>query len=320
MSTSSHAPQAQSTGRQLRTSGGLWPHMWKYRALYLISLPGIVYFLLFRYVPLFGSVIAFQKYNIFKGIWGSEWIGFDNFVKMFKYHDFVRILTNNLLLALYDILFAFPAAIVLALLLNELRVALYKRIVQTVVYMPHFLSWVVISGIAVGVFSPVSGLFNDFIGKLGFEPLYVLGDEAYIRPFLVGAGMWRDIGYSTIIYLAALSSVNPDLYEASEMDGASRWRQTLSITLPAIMPTVVILFLLQIGHFLDFGFERVWVFLNSLNSQNGEILDTFIYRVGILDMQYSYTTAIGLFKSVIGLVLLLIGNAASKRATGESLY
>lgn len=320
MSTASHAPQAQRTLRKLPATGRLWPHIWKYRALYLISLPGIAYFILFRYVPLFGSVIAFQKYNIFKGIRGSEWVGFANFDKMFRYHDFIRILTNNLLLALYDIAFAFPAAILLALLLNEVRAVLYKRLVQTIVYMPHFLSWVVISGIAASVFSPVSGLFNDWLGQLGFEPVYVLGDESYIRPFLVGAGMWRDVGYSTIIYLAALSSVNPDLYEASEMDGASRLRQTFAITLPAIMPTIVILFLLQIGHFLDFGFERVWVFLNSLNSENGEILDTFIYRVGILDTQYSYTTAIGLFKSVIGLILLLIGNAISKRATGESLY
>lgn len=303
-----------------KVSSRLWSQIWKYRALYLISVPGIIYFLVFRYIPLLGSVIAFQKYNVFKGIFGSPWVGFDNFTKMFKYHDFTRILTNNLLLALYDIIFVFPAAIILALLLNELRIVLYKRIVQTVIYMPHFLSWVVISGIAVSVFSPISGLFNVFIGKLGFEPLYILGENSYIRTFLVGTGMWRDVGYSTIIYLAALSGISPDLYEASEIDGANRWKQTFTITIPALMPTIVILFLLQIGHFLDFGFERVWVFLNSLNSDNGEILDTFIYRVGILDMQYSYTTAIGLFKSVIGLTLLWIGNMLSKKTTGESLF
>jgi len=310
----------QSTRPTLKASSGVWSQIWKYRALYLISLPGIIYFLVFRYVPLFGSVIAFQNYNIFKGITGSKWIGFDNFVKMFTYHDFIRILTNNLFLALYDIVFVFPSAIILALLLNELRIVIYKRIVQTIIYMPHFLSWIVISGIAVSVFSPVSGLFNDFIGKFGFDPLYILGENSYIRSFLVGAGMWRDVGYSTIIYLAALAGISPDLYEAAQIDGANRWKQAFTITLPALMPTIIILFLLQIGHFLDFGFERVWVFLNSLNSENGEILDTFIYRVGILDMQYSYTTAIGLFKSVVGLLLLWICNTLSKKATGESLF
>lgn len=298
----------------------LWSQLWKYRALYLISIPGIVYFLIFRYIPLFGSVIAFQNYNIFKGISGSPWVGFANFEKMFSYHDFTRILTNNIVLALYDIVFVFPSAIILALLLNELRIVLYKRIVQTIVYMPHFLSWVVISGIAVSIFSPTSGLVNNVITKLGFDSIYFLGDNELIRPFLVGAGMWRDVGYSTIIYLAAMASISPDLYEAAQIDGANRFKQTLTITLPALMPTITILFLLQIGQILDFGFERVWVFLNSLNSGNGEILDTFIYRVGILDMQYSYTTAIGLFKSVVGLILLWLCNTLSKKTTGESLF
>lgn len=314
------ADTSRSVSRPPGRLRGMWSYLWKYRVLYLLSLPGIAYFLIFRYVPLFGSVIAFQNYNIFKGIGGSPWVGFANFEKMFRYHDFLRILTNNVLLGLYDLLFAFPAAIVIALLLNEIRLAVYKRIVQTAIYMPHFLSWVVISGIAVSVFSPETGLFNRFIGHFGLEPVYVLGDEQYIRPFLVGAGMWRDVGYTTIIYLAALAGVNPDLYEAAEIDGASRWRQTLSITIPAILPTIVLMFLLQIGHFLDFGFERVWVFLNPLNSANGEILDTFIYRVGILENQFSYTTAIGLFKSVVGLVLLLVANTLSKRVTGESLF
>ncbi|MDF2960856.1 MAG: protein lplB [Paenibacillus sp.] len=302
------------------TNKGLLSFMWKYRALYLISLPGIIYFIIFKYVPLFGSVIAFQDYNIFQGILGSKWVGFEHFERMFAHYDFLNILNNTLLIGLYDLVLGFPAPIILALLLNELRLVLYKRVLQTIVYMPHFLSWVIVSGIAIGIMSPSTGIVNQVISWLGYEPIYFLGEESYIRSVLIGSGIWRDSGYGTIIYLAALAGINPDLYEAAEVDGASRWRQTISITLPSLMPTIMILFLLHIGKFLDFGFERVYVFLNPLNINNGEILDTYIYKAGLLSQQYSYTTAIGLFKSVVGLLLIVIGNFLSKKTTGESLY
>ncbi|MBD2862652.1 MULTISPECIES: ABC transporter permease [Paenibacillus] len=300
---------------------GRWlDYMWKYRALYFISIPGIVYFFIFKYVPLFGSVIAFQDYNIFKGFTGSEWVGLKHFKTMFEHYDFLRILNNTILLGLYDLFIAFPAPIVLALLLNELRLVLYKRVLQTVVYMPHFLSWVIISGIAIGILSPSTGILNKALSLFGIDPIYFLGENSYIRTILIGSGIWRDTGYGTIIYLAALAGINPDLYEAAEVDGASRWRQTLSITLPSLLPTIMILFLLHIGKFLDLGFERVYVFLNPLNTENGEILDTYIYKVGLLSQQYSYTTAVGLFKSLVGLMLIVIGNVFSKKTTGESLY
>lgn len=297
-----------------------WKFIWKYKALYLLSLPGIIYFITFKYVPLLGSVIAFQDYNLFKGFTGSPWVGLKHFEEMFKHPDFLRIMKNNLLIGLYDIVFAFPAPIVLALLLNEVRMIAYKRIVQTVVYMPHFLSWVIVGGIAVGILSPSTGFVNHFISWLGFEPIYFLGEESYIRTILVSSGIWRDVGYGTIIYLAALAGINPDLYEAADMDGANRWHKVMAITLPSLMPTITVLFLLKIGDFLDFGFERAWVFLNPLNNINGEILDTYIYRAGLLSQQYSYTTAVGLFKSIIGLILIVLGNTLSKKATGESLY
>lgn len=221
---------------------------------------------------------------------------------------------------MYDTLLAFPAPIILALLLNELRLIFYKRVLQTVVYMPHFLSWVVVSGVAVGILSPSTGVVNTFLGWFGIDPVYFLGEESYIRSILITSGIWRDSGYGTIIYLAALAGINPDLYEAAEVDGAGRWKQTLAITLPALLPTIMILFLLHIGKFMDFGFERVIVFLNPLNTENGEILDTYIYKAGLLQQQYSYTTAMGLFKSVVGLMLVYIGNLISKKTTGESLY
>jgi putative aldouronate transport system permease protein len=302
------------------TKSQRWAFIRKYWALYVISVPGIVYFLLFKYIPLFGSVIAFQNYNIFKGISGSPWVGLDNFKRMFQYAEFIPILKNTILIGIYDLLFAFPVPIILALLINELRVMAYKRIVQTVVYMPHFLSWVIVGGIVVGVLSPSTGLVNKLIGLFGVEPVYFMGDNSYIRTILIGSGIWKDSGWGTIIYLAAIAGINPDLYEAAQMDGASRFRQMFSITIPCIMPTIVILFLLQIGNFLDFGFERVFVFLNPLNSENGEILDTYVYRAGLVDRQYSYTTAIGLFKSVVGLILIMGSNLFSKKLTGEGLY
>ncbi|WP_372632260.1 ABC transporter permease [Cohnella sp.] len=294
--------------------------MWKYRTLYVISIPGILFFLVFKYVPLLGSVIAFQNYNLFAGFKGSPWVGLEHFERMFRHHDFLRILKNTLLLGTYDILFAFTAPIVLALLLNEVRLAMYKKIVQTIIYAPHFLSWVIVSGIFVGMLSPSSGIVNVILGWFGVEPIYFLGEDSFIRTILVGSGLWRDVGWGTIIYLAALTGINPELYEASQIDGAGRWKQTLSITIPALLPVITVLFLLKIGDFMDYGFERVFVFQNPLNIQNSEILDTYIYKAGLKQLQYSYATAIGLFKSVVGLFLLAIANTLSRKATGESLY
>ncbi|WP_240417410.1 ABC transporter permease [Paenibacillus periandrae] len=316
----SKVQSAEQVSYRATTQKSLFSFMWKYKALYLISLPGIIYFFIFKYIPLFGSIIAFQEYNLFGGIMGSEWVGLEHFKRMFAHYDFLIILNNTLLIGLYDLVLGFPAPIILALLLNELRVVVYKRFLQTLVYMPHFLSWVIVSGIAIGILSPSTGILNQLISYLGFQPIYFLGEDSYIRSVLIGSGIWRDSGYGTIIYLAALAGINPDLYEAAEVDGASRWRQTISITLPSLLPTIMILFLLHIGKFLDFGFERVYVFLNPLNSHNGEILDTYIYKSGLQSQQYSYTTAIGLFKSIVGLVLIVIGNVFSKKTTGESLY
>ncbi|WP_258403676.1 ABC transporter permease [Paenibacillus pabuli] len=295
-------------------------YLWRYRILYVLSVPGILYFFLFKYVPLFGSIIAFQNYNIFKGITGSDWVGLEHFQKMFSHYDFLRILNNTLLLGIYDLVIAFPVPILLAILLNEVRMIVFKRLLQTIVYMPHFLSWVVISGIFMGIFSMDAGVVNKALGFLGMQPIYFLGEDSYIRSILIGSGIWRDSGYGTIIFLAAIAGINPDLYEAAEVDGAGRLKQIWSITLPSLLPTIMILLLLHIGKFLDLGFERVFVFLNPLNLESGEILDTYIYKAGLLSQQYSYTTAIGLFKSVVGLMLVLLGNFFSKKTTGESLY
>ena len=280
-------------------------HLKKYKMLYIIAIPGILYFLIFKYIPLVGSIIAFKDYNIFKGVFDSPWVGLKHFRTLFENPESIRILKNTLLLSFYDML-TFPAPLILALLLNELRLVFYKKIVQTVIYMPHFLSWVIISGIFIGILSPTTGIVNQFIEWLGKEPIYFLGSEAFIRPILIFAQLWQSIGWGTIIYLAALTAISPELYEAAKVDGANRWKQTIHITIPAIMPTFTVLFLLHIGNFLDFGFERVYVFLNPLNSVNGEVLDTYIFKAGLQQAQYSFTTAIGLLKSVVGLILLMI--------------
>jgi putative aldouronate transport system permease protein len=308
------------TPRNIPASRRRLSNFWKYKALYFISIPGILYFIVFKYVPLAGSVIAFQDYNIFQGFTGSKWVGLKHFQEMFAHADFLHILKNTLLIGVYDVIFAFPAPIILALLLHELRFVLYKRVLQTVVYMPHFLSWIIVSGIALAVLSPSTGLVNHLLALFGVKPIYFLGDNAYIRSVLISSGIWRDSGYGTIIYMAALAGINPELYEAAEVDGASRWRQTLSITIPALVPTIAILFLLHIGKFLDLGFERVFPFLNALNTENGEIIATYVYRVGLLSQQYSYTTAVGLFNSVVSFALVIICNTFSKKTTGESLF
>jgi putative aldouronate transport system permease protein len=299
---------------------GLLSYYSRYKVLYLLSLPGIVYFLIFKYVPLAGSVMAFQNYSIFEGIWKSEWVGLANFQRMFEFSDFWRILKNTLAIGFYTLVFAFPIPIILALMMNELRSQFYKRFIQTAVYLPHFLSWVVVGGIVIEILSPTSGVVNDVLAWFGQEPIYFMGEDSHIRTIIVSSGIWRDAGWSTIIYLAAMSGINPDLYEAAQIDGANRWKQTISITLPSIMTTITILFLLQIGNFLDLGFERVFVFLNPLTNSSGDILDTYIYRVGLIQREYSYTTAIGLFKSLIGFILIVAANTFSKKTTGEGLY
>lgn len=297
-----------------------WSNLKKYKLLYIMSIPGLLYFILFKYVPVFGSIIAFKDYNIFKGFLGSPWVGLKHFREMFENPDVFEIITNTFIISFYDLIFNFPAPIIVALLLNELRIVAYKRIVQTVIYMPHFLSWVIISGIFMAILSPSTGIVNKLIMFLGGEPIYFLGKEEWTRPILILSGIWQSVGWGTIIYLAVLAGINPELYEAAEVDGAGRLRQTLSITIPSLMPTVLVLFLLNIGQFIDFGFERVYVFLNALNKGPGNIIDTYIYEVGLTKAQYSFTTAIGMFKSLVGLFLLVIANFISKKATGNSLY
>ncbi|MDF2716413.1 MAG: ABC-type polysaccharide transport system, permease component [Paenibacillus sp.] len=283
-------------------------------------LPGLVFFVIFKYVPLAGSIIAFQDYNVFNGVFGSKWVGLKHFENLFMYPEFYVILKNTLVISLYQLAFGFPAPIVLALLLNEVRKMAFKRTVQTILYLPHFISWVVVGGLVINFLSPSTGLLNEVLDKLGMERIFFMQEPSYFRSIVVTSGIWKEVGWSTIIYLAALTGINPELYEAAEVDGAGKMRQVFSITIPSILPTIMILLLLQVGHILDLGFEQIYMLLNPLVREVGEVFDTYIYRVGLLGAQYSYTTAIGIFKSVVGFILIIGANMLSKKTTGNSIY
>jgi len=296
-----------------KVKGETWAkNVKKYWPLYVMALPGIVFFILFRYIPLSGIIIAFQDYMIFKGIKDSPFVGLKHFESLFSYPQFWRVLKNTAIIGLYNIVFVFPIPIALALMFNEIRAVWFKRSMQTIYYLPHFFSWVIIAGLTFDFLSS-SGVINSIRGWFGHDVILFTQSEAYFRTIVVLTSIWRDAGWGTIVLLAAISSINPELYEASMVDGASRIRQMINITLPLMMPTVVILFLLNIGNFLDLSFEQMYNLLTPMTYPVGDVIDTYVYRVGIVQGQYSSTTAIGVFQSVIGLVLVVVFNRFAKR-------
>jgi putative aldouronate transport system permease protein len=295
-------------------------HRNKYWDLYLMMIPGIAYFFIFKYIPMFGMVIAFQNYSPFAGIRGSEWVGWQHFAALFQDPVFFQLFENTLLISIYKLFWGFPAPILLALLLNEIRLSAFKRSIQTLVYLPHFLSWVIIGGMLTTLLSPSTGVANDMIRWLGFEPIFFLTDTNWFRSILVASNIWKEAGWGAILYLAALSGINPELYEAAFVDGANKWRQTWSITLPSIMGTVVILFLLRLGNLLEVGFEQIFILYNPLVYDISDVFDTYVYRVGIAKAEFSYPAAIGLFQSVIGLILVVGANKLSKKYTEHGIW
>jgi putative aldouronate transport system permease protein len=288
-------------------------------ALFLICLPGLIHFAIFKYIPLFGNVIVFQKYDIFKGVFGSQWVGFLHFKNMFSLYDFNHLLKNTLIISFYRLFFSFPAPIILALFLNEIRHMLFKRTIQTMLYFPHFLSWVIVGGIFYQLLDP-KGMINDLLAWFGMERIIFLQDSRFFRAIVVSSAIWKEIGWGMILYLAAIAGINPNIYEAATVDGANRWKQMWFITLPSLLPTLVILLLLRIGHILDTGVEEMLIYANSLNRNVADVFDVYIYRVGIQGAQYSYTTALGFFKAIVGLILIIGMNKLAKRVTGESIY
>jgi putative aldouronate transport system permease protein len=292
----------------------------KKKYLYLLLTPCVVYFFLFNYIPMYGVIIAFKDFNFAKGIWGSPWIGFDNFKYMFGLSDFYKVFWNSLYLGVLRLVFGFPFPILLALLLNEMRSLVYQRVSQTLIYLPHFISWVVIGGILVNFLSPTWGVVNIFLTKLGMDPIFFLADNDYFRPIVVISSIWKESGWGSIIYLAAIAGINSELYEAASIDGVNRLQKLWYITLPGIKSTIVVLLILRLGQIMGNGFEQIFVLQNPMNLDVSEVFETYAYRVGILGGRFSFGTTVGLFTSVIGLIFLIIGNRVAKLLKEEGIW
>ncbi|MFF3445369.1 ABC transporter permease [Streptosporangium sp. NPDC002721] len=317
-------PAKASVGKPAGPRGRLFPPLstlGRHRWLFLMLVPGLAYFAVFRYWPMYGLSIAFKDFVPFLGVEGSEWVGLKHFEDLFTGPDFGRLMGNTMIIALLTILIAFPAPIIVALLLNELRVRWLKRAVQSLIYIPHFLAWTIVASLTYLLFSVDYGVIADWIHSItGGQKVDYVAQEAWFRPIIMLQTVWKTTGWGTIIYLAALAGVNPDLYEAARMDGAGRWSQFWHITLPAIRPTIVIMAILTSGNLLDQSFEQFWLLRNSLNADVADVFDTFVYYVGITQGGYSYATAVGLFKGVAGLVLIFGCNWLAKRLGQRGLF
>ncbi|MGS2648899.1 ABC transporter permease subunit [Streptosporangium sp. LJ11] len=317
-------PAKVATDKPAGPRGRLFPPLstfGRHRWLFLMLLPGLAYFAIFRYWPMYGLSIAFKDFVPFLGVEGSEWVGLKHFEDLFTGPDFGRLMGNTMIIALLTILIAFPAPIIVALLLNELRVRWLKRAVQSLIYIPHFLAWTIVASLTYLLFSVDYGVIADWIHSItGGQKVDYVAQEAWFRPIIMLQTVWKTTGWGTIIYLAALAGVNPDLYEAARMDGAGRWSQFWHITLPAIRPTIVIMAILTSGNLLDQSFEQFWLLRNSLNAGVADVFDTFVYYVGITQGGYSYATAVGLFKGVAGLVLIFGCNWLAKRLGQRGLF
>jgi putative aldouronate transport system permease protein len=281
--------------------------------LYAMLLLPMAFFVVFRYIPMANIAIAFKDYNMFQGVWDSPWVGWKWFKEAFSSRDFYNALRNTLKLNILDLVVGFPAPIILAILLNELTFKRFKKVTQTIVYLPHFLSWIIISGIAMKLLAPGGGIVNIFLGNLGIPAINFLMDKAMWVGTYITFGVWKEMGWGTIIYLAAITAIPPDLYEAAEVDGAGRWGKIWHVTLPSLRPTIVVLLIMNVGRILGSEFDRPYTMGNSLVLQVSDVLSTMVYRVGIKSFQFSYTAAIGLFQSIICVIFLLASNSLAKK-------
>lgn len=303
-----------------RKKNTLWRRMIRNWELYLFIAPAFLYFVIFHYGPMYGIQIAFKNFIPTLGITGSPWVGFDHFERFFNSYYFWDLLWNTLSISLYELAIGFPLPIILALAFNEVKDSFFKRTVQTVTYAPHFISVVVMSGMIITFLSPSSGMIVNFVEMLGFQPPQFLTDPAWFKTVYVLSGVWQSAGWGTIIYLAALSGVDPQLHEAAVVDGASRFKRILHINIPAIVPTITILLILNMGSILGVGFEKILLLQNPLNMSSSDVISTFVYRSGLVDAQYSFSTAVGLFNSVINAILLIAVNQIARRTSENSLW
>lgn len=286
---------------------------------HLMLLPGMIMLFLFVFVPLFGSLMAFQNYVPAKGIFGSKWVGLDNFEFIFSLPDSRQVFVNTLVIAFAKLIFNIIVPVSFAILLNEITVGICKKFFQTVVYLPHFLSWVVLATVVTNMFS-LSGPFNALVTAFGGEPVQFLADNNWFRQVIVATDVWKEFGYNSVVYLAALTGIDLGLYEAASIDGANRFEQTLHITLPSLMPTIILMTALNLGNILNAGFDQIFNLYNPIVYETGDIIDTYVYRIGMVERQYSIGTAVGLFKSVISFLLIMGANKGAKKLTGSGIF
>lgn len=288
--------------------------------LYVLILPVLAYYIVFHYAPMYGVQIAFKDYYFIKGIWGSPWVGFEHFNRFFKSYFFGTLLKNTIGISLYQLVAGFPAPIILALMINEVSNKFFKRTVQTVTYAPHFLSTVVLVGMLLSFLSPRNGIINEIIKVLGGEPIYFIAKPEWFKTLYVFSGIWQNTGWSSIIYISALTGIDPQLHEAAKVDGAGRLKRIWHINIPGITPTMVILLILNMGKIMNVGFEKIFLMQNKMNMTSSDVISTFVYNNGLLNGQFSFSAAVGLFNSVINFILLVTVNRISKKLNETSLW
>lgn len=294
--------------------------MWKCRQYYLMILPAILCVLIFSYGPMYGLQVAFKDYKIVLGMSGSKWIGFAHFEDLFSGYYFPILIRNTLLISIYSLLVGFPFPIIVALILHELGNGKFKRVTQTILYAPHFLSTVVLIGIINTLFAYSTGVINAILNMLGLESVYFLTQPGIFRHLYVWSGVWQGMGWNAIIYLAALAGVDPSLYEAADIDGATRMQKIININIPTIAPTIIIMLILQVGSIANIGYEKIFLLQNELNAEVSEVISTYVYRRGLVDQNYGFSTAVGLFNNVVNIILLMIANAISRKFSETSLF
>ncbi len=297
-----------------------WINIKKNWELYLFILPVVLLYLVFKYYPMYGVQIAFKDFSPSQGILGSEWVGFKHFIDFFQAYNFWPIIKNTISLSGLSLLFSFPMPIIVALMLNQMLMKKYKSFIQTVIYAPHFISIVVLVGMLNVFLSPNSGIVNHIITFFGGDPILFLGEEGWFRPLYIISGIWQETGFATIIYLAALSGVSPELHEAAIMDGANKWKRIFHVDIPGILPTIIIMLVLALGNIMSIGFEKAFLMQNDLNYATSNILPTYVYELGIQKAQYSFSAAVGLFNSIVNLILLVTVNRIAKKLTETSLW
>jgi len=315
--TSMAQPSQSDVLRRLKRVARSLQRFWP---LYVMLLPGIIYFLIFRYWPIYGLIIAFKNFRVLDGIGGSPWVGMQNFQALLDSPLFMRAVRNTFVISFLKLVIGFPPPIILALMLNEVRIMRVKKLIQTVSYLPHFLSWVIIYAILLAFLAPARGLVNQTIKGFGLEAINFLTDPRWFVGVIVASDIWKEIGWSAIIYLAALTSISPELYEAASIDGAGRLQQIRHISIPGILPVIILLLILRMGHILDAGFDQIYILYNPLVYESSDIIDTWVFRNGIEEFRFSLSTAASVFKSVFGLGLLLTADKLAKRFTGSGIW